>query len=311
MSDTHGNQRRWYDILPASWVPYMELCHISTPAGVLLIYFPHLYGALYVSITQGRPLPEVLQICSVLLGGTLFFSNAGHAWNDIIDAPIDGLIPRTKNRPIPRGAVSPRNAFIFVITQAIGAIVFLLMLPREAAPCTIPSIVATAYYPWAKRHTHFTQFVLAFCLAWGVMVGASAMNIEQPWTNESLVCIFIACSSWAIIYDTTYSHMDVRDDVKIGVKSMAVLLRDRTKFLLWGALACMIVSLVRCGSLSGFSYLYGLIAAGGCLVSQGLMIFKVDLKKPETCWWWFANGFWGAGWSITAGLVLEYLMRTL
>ncbi|KAI0006674.1 UbiA prenyltransferase family-domain-containing protein [Xylariaceae sp. FL0662B] len=310
MSDTQGNKRRWYDCLPSSWVPYMELCHISTPAPVFLIYFPHFYGAIYAAIVHGCPITQVLHICGVLLGGTIFFSNAAHAWNDLIDAPIDILIPRTKNRPIPRGALSSSDAFIFTLTQALGAVGFLFILPKTTTICTIPTIIGTAYYPWAKRHTYFPQVVLGFCLAWGVMVGASAMNLQRPWTSEPIISLFLACLLWTVIYDTIYSHMDVKEDVKIGVKSMGVFFQHRTKPLLWSILACMVTSLIRCGTLSGLGRRYEVITVGGCLASQALMIHMVNLKDPEKCWWWFANGFWVAGGSIAGGLVSEYAIRS-
>ncbi|KAI1208142.1 UbiA prenyltransferase family-domain-containing protein [Annulohypoxylon truncatum] len=309
MSDTQGNQRRWYDCLPSSWVPYMEMCHISTPAPIFLIYFPHIYGAICAAAIEYQPLSKTLYTCAVLLGGTVFFSNAAHAWNDIIDAPIDRLIPRTANRPIPRGAIRPRDAFTFAGINAVGAAAFLLLLPRETALCTVPTIVGTLYYPWAKRHTYFAQVVLGYCLSWGCMVGASAMDMSKPWTDNSVLCIFLACILWTVIYDTIYSHMDLQEDIRVGVKSMAVLLQNGTKAVLWILLGCMLVLLVVAGVSSDMSIQYVAIAVGGCLTSQALMIYMVDLTVPESCWWWFANGFWITGTSVAFSLLYEYLLR--
>ncbi|KAI1656817.1 UbiA prenyltransferase family-domain-containing protein [Daldinia decipiens] len=311
MSDTQGNRRRWYDCLPSSWVPYMELCHISTPAPIFLIYFPHLYGVIYAAIVRNSPVAEVLHMCSVLLTGTIFFSNAAHAWNDLIDAPIDKMIRRTKNRPIPRGAISPLSAFIFALIHAFGAACHLLVLPRDTAICTLPTVLGTTYYPWAKRHTYFPQVVLGFCLAWGAMVGASAMGIQQPWTKGTAICLFLACLFWTVMYDTIYSHMDLEEDIKIGVKSMAVYFQGKAKLLLWFVLVCMISSLILCGNMVGLGRQYMVTTVGGCLASQAMIVQMVDLKDPQNCWWWFANGFWVTGGLIAGGLVSEYVIRSV
>ena len=106
-----------------------------------------------------------------------------------------------------------------------------------------------------------------------------------------------------MMYDTIYAHQDLKDDIKAGIKSLAVLYRDRTKSLL----AMMAALLLACGKLSEMGLMYHLIAVGGATLSLGLMIARVDLQSSESRWWWFSNGFWFAGGSIAAGLLLEYL----
>ncbi|KAI5917429.1 UbiA prenyltransferase family-domain-containing protein [Camillea tinctor] len=309
MSDTQWGKRRWYDILPLFCVPYMELCHISTPAPIFLIYFPHLYGAIYAATVQETPLADFLHVCMVLFAGTVFFSNAAHAWNDIIDVPIDSIILRTKNRPIPRGAITPSTATVFMFSQACSAAVFLFVIrSRDTALCTVPTIVGTAYYPFAKRHTFFPQVMLGFYLAWGVIVGASAGLGRQAIEGPAL-CLVFACISWTMIYDTMYAYMDLQEDLRVGVKSTAVFFQANTKTFLWLMLGSMLSSLVLFGCWSGMGSSFYTISLGGCLMSQSLMIKRVDLEMPESCWWWFSNGFWAAGASITAGLVTEYLRR--
>ncbi|KAI9777022.1 MAG: hypothetical protein M1816_004984 [Peltula sp. TS41687] len=319
-----GNHKSgWLAHLPDSWLPYVQLARLSPPAGLFLIYFPHIFGILHAAILKRVPFPLLLQTSALMLGGSFFFSNAAHIWNDLIDAPLDALIERTRERPIPRGAVSPFAALIFTCTQAIGAGLFLTYLPcrnLQGALYALPSIIGSTYYPWAKRHTNFPQLVLGFCLAWGIVMGSLAIGVEpfaigvlgsnsKPNIEYSTLCLFLASILWTMIYDTIYAHQDFKDDVKVGIKSVAVLYRDRTKSLLWRLLALMTALLIACGKLSGMGVMYYLLAIGGPIMSLGLMIAKVDLKSSESCWWWFGNGFWIPGVSIAGGLLMEYLYR--
>lgn len=311
----------WLGRLPDSWLPYVQLARLSPPAGLFLVYFPHLFGTLHAAILQQTPLSVLLQSSALMFGGSFFLSNAIHIWNDLIDAPLDALVERTRNRPIPRGAVSPFAATVFTVTQAMGAALFLPYLSSrtlESALYAMPSIIAWIYYPWAKRHTDFPQFVLGFCLAWGVVVGSLAIGV-QPFTigvlgfgsksrvEYSTLCLFLASIIWTMIYDTIYAHQDLKDDLKAGIKSLAVLYRDRTKILLWQLLALMTMLLLMCGWLSKVGVMYYMIAVGGSVTSLGLMIARVQLESMESCWWWFGNAFWFTGGSIGGGLLVEYL----
>ncbi|KAI1377105.1 UbiA prenyltransferase [Hypoxylon crocopeplum] len=321
-----GHAGGWVGRLPASWVPYVQLARLSPPAALFLIYFPHFFGVMIAAIIQRSPAAQVLRASSVMLGGSFFFSNAAHGWNDLIDAPVDKSIARTSKRPIPRGAITPRAAFIFTATQAVGAALFLLLMPSGSAIYAVPNIIGTCYYPWAKRHTNFAQLVLGFCLAWGIIMGSCAMGLmpftwgpfggawyggEQLfWAEPSTASLFLACILWTVIYDSIYAHQDVKDDIKVGLKSIAVLFRDWTKPLLWLLLGCMVALLYTCGNLLDMGIIYYVIAGGGSLLSLGAMIANVELKDSASCWWWFRYGFWLAGGAIAGGLLSEYVLMT-
>ncbi|KAI1398497.1 UbiA prenyltransferase [Hypoxylon fuscum] len=317
-----GHAGGWVGRLPSSWVPYVQLARLSPPAALFLIYFPHFFGIILAAIIQRSPVSQVLRIGLIMFGGSFFFSNAAHGWNDLIDAPIDKAIARTSKRPIPRGAITPRAAFIFTATQAIGAAAFLLLMPSGSAIYAIPNIIGTWYYPWAKRHTNFAQLVLGFCLAWGIIMGSCAMGLKPftggPfggaggkqifWAEPSTASLFLASILWTVIYDSIYAHQDVKDDIKVGLKSIAVLFMDHTKPLLWLLLGCMVALLYTCGNLLNMSIPFYVIAGGGCLLSLGAMIANVELKDSASCWWWFRYGFWLAGGAIAGGLVSEYVL---
>ncbi|KAI3325299.1 UbiA-domain-containing protein [Xylariaceae sp. AK1471] len=315
----------WVGRLPASWVPYVQLARLSPPAALFLIYFPHFFGIILAALIQRSPTTDVLRNGLVMLGGSFFFSNAAHGWNDLVDAPIDQAISRTSKRPIPRGAITPRAALIFTLTQGFGAALFLLLMPSGSAIYAVPNIIGTIYYPWAKRHTNFAQLVLGWCLAWGIVMGSCSMGLmpftggpfgseslhqEKVWVQASIACVFFASILWTIIYDTIYAHQDLQDDLKVGVKSIAVLFRDQTKVFLWLVLGCMIALLSIAGLLEQMGWQYYIIAAGGSALSLGAMIAHVELKDSASCWWWFRYGFWLAGGSIAGGLLSEYLLMT-
>ncbi|KAI0007003.1 UbiA prenyltransferase family-domain-containing protein [Xylariaceae sp. FL0662B] len=305
-----GDRPKWVDYMPPTWRLYIQLTRLNSAAPVLLIYFPHLFGVLHTAITHkdAYPAQDILYVCVLLLGGTVFYSNAAHAWNDIVDAPVDRKIDRTKNRPVARGAITTRAALLFTVVQALGAASFLLFLPPATALSTVPSILAATYYPWAKRHTHFPQAVLGFCLAWGIMTGSASLGIQRPWESWSRMCFVLACTLWTIIYDTIYAYMDVPGDIQLGLKSTAVLFRTHLKPFLRSLLGCMAALLHCCGVLASMGLSYFVIAEGGCVLSLGLMIHRVELDNTKSCYHWFSRGFWAPGFAIVFGLVGEYLL---
>ncbi|KAL2177754.1 UbiA prenyltransferase family-domain-containing protein [Thermothelomyces heterothallicus CBS 202.75] len=316
-----GHVGGWVDRLPASVIPYVQLARLSPPAGLLLIFFPHFFGILHAAIvllsSRGSsnggddggdvPGPAILRACAITLAGSFFSSNAAHAWNDLVDAPMDRQVARTRGRPVARGAISPLGAFLFAASQALLAAGVL------AACYALPNILAIIYYPYAKRHTHLAQVVLGFCLSYGVVMGSCAMGLFPQsipvMVHVPTVCLMGACLLWTVLYDTVYAHQDVEDDRKLGLKSTAVLLGDRSKPALWCVLGAMLALLAVPGRAAGMGPPYYLFTLGGCLASLGTMVYRVDLKDPASCWWWFRYGFWLAGGSIAAGLVSEYLLR--
>ena len=298
----------WVDLLPKSWVPYIQLSRLSPPVGFILIYLPHLFGIIHAASMRGSSLSEVFHIASVLFVGSFFCNNGSHAWNDLADAPIDAKVERTKTRPIPRGAISRKAAFVFACSQAALSAACLRLLPSETAWATIPTIIGTLYYPFAKRHTNFPQVVLGFCMTWGVMIGSSAMGVDAPWKNGSVICLLAAATLWVILFDTVYAHQDLADDLKVGVKSIAVFCNGFAKPLLFLLYVGMIYLLWISGVYGNMRQLYYLITVWGCAVSVGAMVALVDLKNPSSCWRWFSNGFWSTGLSIVAGLLANYAM---
>lgn len=320
MQRTLGHMMTYYRV-QASWVPYVQLARLSPPAGLFLIYFPHFFGAVLGATVTNASLATAARAALVLLAGSFFLSNAAHAWNDIVDKPIDRAVARTRNRPIVRGTVSQRAALLFAASQVAGALAVLFaFFPPGAVWFALPNVFAITYYPWAKRHTHLTQLVLGVCLAWGIFMGSVALGhepftwryprlgklqgqadlgIDAAYVDCGTVSLFLACALWTTIYDTVYAHQDVEDDIKLGMKSMAILLRGHIKPALGTLLAGMLCSLVFCGSQFGFGILYYVLSLIGPLLVLGAMILRVDLKSSADCW------------SIAIGLLTQYVPSLL
>ena len=177
--------------------------------------------------------------------------------------------------------MSPFNAAIFIATQAVGAALsqpYLSTSTTQSVIYTIPGIVSWTYYTWAKRHIDFPQAVLGFCMGWGVVMGSVAIGKEQfaagladsgpkPRAEYLTMCLFFASDLWPMIYDTIYALQDLEEDLKVGIKSLAVLYRDRTKVLLWQWLTLMIALLFASGWLGAMGVIYFLVTVGGATMS--------------------------------------------
>ncbi|KAH8889068.1 prenyltransferase, UbiA family protein [Thozetella sp. PMI_491] len=317
----------WVGWMPASWVPYIQLARLSPPAAIIFIYFPHLFGGLLGATIQQLSWSETGYALFLLFCGSVFFSNAAHAWNDLIDADVDRLVPRTRTRPIARGAITKRDAFLFTLSQAAGCLAVLYFFPPGSAWYTLPNIVGTTYYPFAKRHTNFAQIVLGLCVSWGIVMGSVATGYEpfawgpfalngamnfgnEFFVDGAVLSLYLGCTLWITIHDTIYAHQDAKHDAKLGLKSLAVLCGEQTKPAMWLLLCCMQTLLATCGRVARMGTPYYLIMNGGTFMALAAMLANVKLHVSASCWQWFQRG-WMVGFSITAGLLSEFLLRKL
>lgn len=313
-----GNHSKgWVAYLPAHWLPYVQLARLSPPVGLFLIYIPHTFGLLYAAIRQRAEPSDVISAALLLFGASFFVSNAIHIWNDLIDAPLDAKVERTRNRPIPRGAVSWRAAFTFTASQALGAAIFFPLLKGDAIENALygaPGALAWAYYPYAKRHTYWTQAVLGVCLSWGIVLGAVALGV-RPYSLATgqvdipLALLFAASTLWTMLYDSVYGFQDLKDDVDAGISSMAVLFQYKIKPVFWTLVLGIATALWAVGYHDNMGILYHAISVGGTTATLGLMVAYVDLRSSQSCWWWFSKGFWYVGGAIAGGLLSEYVIR--
>ncbi|MCJ1340213.1 Para-hydroxybenzoate--polyprenyltransferase, mitochondrial precursor (PHB:polyprenyltransferase) [Bachmanniomyces sp. S44760] len=173
---------------------------------------------------------------------------AGCTINDLWDRNLDPHVTRTRLRPIARGAITPPQALTFTVAQLLTGLAILLQFPTSAILTAIPSLLLVATYPLAKRITHYPQFILGLTFSWGALLGFPALGtnlLTDPLALNASALLYASCVSWTVLYDMIYAHMDIRDDAKAGIKSIALRHEPDTKTIL-SALAVLQISLLGC-----------------------------------------------------------------
>lgn len=143
-------------------------------------------------------------------------------------------------------------------------------------------------------------------------MGFPALNIDLLSNTSALVaasCLYTSNVAWTVLYDMIYAHMDIKDDAKAGIKSIALRHDADTKKVLTGLAAVQISLLAGAGYAAGAGPIFFLGSCGGALATLGYMIKRVNLKSVKDCWWWFVNGCWITGGVVSAGLAADYVVR--
>lgn len=190
----------------------------------------------------------------------------------------------------------------------------LLSLPFECFWYATPSLLLVATYPLAKRVTYYPQFVLGLTFSWGAMMGFPALGIDLLSNQAALTaaaCLYASNVAWTVLYDMIYAHMDIKDDVKAGIKSIALKHEKETKIVLSGLAVVQLGLLAATGAAAGMGPIFFLGSCGGAALTLGTMIRRVKLKEVKNCWWWFVNGAWFTGGAISLGLAGEYAAHLL
>lgn len=300
--------------LPLSWQPYAELVRLDKPTGTYYLYFPCLYSTL-MAAPLATPMASVLDIAwyaGLFFTGSLIMRGAGCTINDLWDRNLDPHVERTRFRPIARGAISPRKAIVYLGLQMFAGLGILLSFPAQCFFYATPSLILVTLYPLAKRVTNYPQAVLGLTFTWGAWMGFPALGIDLLSNTDAAIsaaCLYASCWAWTMNYDMIYAHMDIKDDVKAGIKSIALAHEHNTKAVLSGLTVAQVGLLAAAGYFSGAGPLFAIVSCGGSALTLSTIIRKVDLKDPKNCWWWFRNGAWLTGGSISTGLFLDYLYR--
>lgn len=300
--------------LPASWVPYAELTRIDKPAGTYYLFFPCLFSTL-MAAPMAMPLASPVSVIGTSLlffSGALIMRGAGCSINDLWDRNLDPHVTRTRHRPIARGAITPFKGLVFTGCQLLAGLGILLQFPLPCLFYGVPSLLFVASYPLAKRVTYYPQFVLGLTFSWGAMMGFPALGIDLLSHTAALTaasCLYASNVAWTVLYDMIYAHMDIKDDAKAGIKSIALKHDAETKQVLTGLAATQIALLSAAGFAAGAGPAFFIGSCGGALVTLGIMIKRVNLKSVKDCWWWFINGCWITGGVISLGLAADYAVR--
>ncbi|RDW62687.1 hypothetical protein BP5796_10989 [Coleophoma crateriformis] len=301
-------------LLPSSWVPYAELLRLDKPVGSYYLFFPCVFSTLLAApLTVPMVSPSTVVGTSLLFfSGAVIMRGAGCAINDLWDRNLDPKVERTRLRPIARGAITPFNALAFTGANLLAGLGILLQFPYQCLFYGVPSLLFVAAYPLAKRITHYPQFVLGLTFSWGAWMGFPALGVDLLQNSAALTAagfLYTSNIAWTVLYDMIYAHMDIKDDAKAGIKSIALRHDKDTKKVLTGLAITQIGLLVAAGAAVGAGPVFYLGSCGGAAVTLATMIKKVNLKNVKDCWWWFVNGCWITGGAITAGLGGDYLAR--
>ncbi len=290
---------------PGSGVPWPErlrryalLVRLHRPIGILLLLWPTMW-ALWLA-GAGRP---PWGIVLVFMTGVALMRSAGCAINDFADRNFDGCVERTRTRPIAMGLVSPKEAIgVFVVLSLLAA-TLLLFLNWPTRLMSLVALVLAAVYPFMKRVTHLPQVMLGAAFGWAIPMAFMALGETIPplaWV------LFVATVIWALIYDTQYAMVDREDDLKIGVKSTAILFGRYDNLIVGLLQLVMLALLAQVGLMAGLGGLYYL----GLLVGAGLFVYQQWLtrdRQPKPCFDAFLNNNL-FGMVIFLGLVFDYLL---
>ena len=294
----------WVDRLLPRWAePYARLARLDRPIGTWLLLFPGWWSiALANNPESGPRWPDPVLMLLFALGAVVM-RGAGCTLNDIADRDYDGKVARTRLRPIPSGRVSVPQAAIFMAAQlAIGAAI-LLSLTRASILLGLAVLGLIATYPYMKRITYWPQLFLGLNFNWGALIGWAAVTGRLAWPP---VLLYLGGICWTLGYDTIYAHQDKEDDARIGVKSSALALDDRTRpflFLFYGAAAALWAA---AGIAAGLNpvFLAGLTLAAAQLAWQAA---RVDTHDPLDCLRKFRSNRL-VGWLVLASIVAGRLV---
>jgi 4-hydroxybenzoate polyprenyltransferase len=280
-------------------IEYARLMRLHKPIGILLLLWPTLW-ALWIA-GRGSPDPLVLL---VFVAGVVLMRSAGCVINDYADRHFDPHVERTRERPIAAGRVSPREALILFVVLCLAALALVMLMNNLTRWLSLAGAALAASYPFMKRYTHLPQVYLGAAFGWAVPMAFAAQTGAVPRVAWLL---FVATVLWATVYDTMYGMVDRKDDLRIGVKSTAILFGEADRAIIGVLQVLLLLALVLAGQLAGLGmyYHFGLLLALVFAVYQQYLIRDRD---PAACFSAFLNNNW-FGAAVFGGIALHYLAQ--
>ena len=301
VADSTGN---WVDTAAPVWLkPYLRLARLDRPIGSWLLLIPCWWSSGLAAIAAGRPYPDPWH-CLLFFIGAFAMRGAGCTWNDIVDRDLDAKVERTRSRPIPAGQVTARQAFMFLVLQAMVGLVVLLQFNSFTILVGILSLGTVAIYPFLKRITHWPQIGLGLAFSWGALMGWPALFGRL---DAAAFILYAGSIAWVIAYDTIYAHQDREDDALIGIGSTAILFRERTRPMLavFYSLAVLLIGFAGWLAGAGLVFAIGLAAFAAQLAWQ---VKRLDISDPALCLRLFKSNR-NAGLILFAGMIADAAWR--
>ena len=279
-------------------IQYCLLARLHRPIGILILLWPTLW-ALWIA-GEGKPDPLVMLVFCL---GVVLMRSAGCVINDYADRDFDPHVERTKNRPLAAGAVQSKEALAVFVVLSLCAFSLVLLMNVYTIVLSFVGAFLAASYPFMKRFTQLPQAYLGIAFGWAVPMAFAAQRDTIPTVAWLL---YLAVMLWALVYDTMYAMVDKDDDLKIGVKSTAILFGKYDRHIMAALQLIIIGLLIKVGLMQDFGMYYyaGLGIASGFSIYQQVLIFNRDKAK---CFKAFLNNNW-FGMAVFSGIVVEYLV---
>ncbi len=275
---------------------YFVFIRLNRPIGILLLLWPVLW-ALWIA-SAGHP---DLKVLCIMIAGGIVMRAAGCVINDIADRDFDHAVARTKHRPLAAKIITIKEAWVIFIVLCLIAFFIVLQLNLFTIELAFAALILAIIYPFTKRITHLPQLVLGVAFNWGILMAYAAETNSLPFIAWYLLGI---AWLWTIIYDTMYAMADLPDDLKIGIKSTAILFGSNTRLILAILQLIMFLLLLGLGwyvKLMAWFYLSVIVAAGFAVYQQ----YLIRDHDPQLCFRAFLNNQW-VGLVIFTGLLLSY-----
>ena len=278
---------------------YWLLSRFDRPIGILILLWPALW-ALWVA-GDGKP---DIRVLIVICLGVVLMRAAGCVINDYADRDFDPHVERTRQRPIAAGKVKPKEALMVFVVLCLCAFGLVLLLNIYTIMLSFIAAFLAASYPFMKRYTQLPQAYLGIAFGWAVPMSFSAQLNNIPavaWV------MYVAVVLWALVYDTMYAMVDKDDDLKIGVKSTAILFGAYDRQIMAILQLIILALLIAVGRMQQLSWPY----YGGLLVAVGLFVYQQKLifhRDKTLCFKAFLNNNW-FGMTVFAGLAMAYWLK--
>jgi 4-hydroxybenzoate polyprenyltransferase len=275
---------------------YARLMRLDRPIGIWLLLWPTLW-ALWIS-SRGKPNPRIFII---FVAGTVLMRSAGCAVNDYADRSFDPHVARTKDRPLAAGRISTLEALMLFALLSMTALMLALQLNKATLLLAVVGGFLAISYPFVKRFLAVPQMYLGVTFGWGIPMAFMAQYEQVPRVAWLLL---LANVLWVTVYDTIYAMVDRDDDLKIGVRSTAILFGDSDRHIIAVLQIMTLLSLYLVGGIIHMGYWYdaGLWAGAAFFVYQ---LWLIRARDREACFRAFLNNNY-FGMAVFIGMALEY-----
>ena len=279
---------------------YVRLMRLHRPIGAFLLLWPTLWGIWIAS--EGRPDPLILL---VFVAGVFLMRSAGCVINDYADRDFDPFVQRTRDRPLATGRVTPSEALVLFFALCLVSFGLVLLMNRLTVLLSVAAVALAVTYPFMKRYHHLPQVHLGVAFGWGVPMAFTAET--GGWPPAVAWVLLAAVVLWAVAYDTLYAMVDREYDLRIGVKSTAILFGSADLAVVAGVHVAVLLLLVAVGRLAALRWPY----YASLVVAAGLAVYQLWLARdrdPARCFRAFLHNNW-LGAAVFAGIVASYALE--